>query len=97
VGVELGQVAVLLVLVPGAHPLFRVLPEKVGIVILSALIAHTGWHWMVDRFADLRKFPMPSLDAAAAASLIRWAMAAIVLAVLVWLAEHEDQGSGYAA
>ena len=86
VGVELGQVAVLLLLVPALTLLFRVLPEKVGVIILSALIAHTGWHWMTDRFADLRKFPMPSLDAAAAASLIRWLMAAIVLGMLMWLA-----------
>ena len=56
-------------------------------IVLSALIAHTAWHWMADRFADLRKFPLPALDAAAAASLMRWAMAAIVVAVLIWLAD----------
>ena len=83
-GVELGQVAVLLVLVPALMLLFRYLPEKIGVIVLSALIAHTGWHWMTDRFADLRKFQLPALDAAAAASLMRWTMAAIVLAVLVW-------------
>ena len=87
VGVELGQIAVLLVLVPALHLLFRYLPEKIGVIILSALIAHTGWHWMTDRFADLRKFQMPAMDAAAAASLMRWAMAAIVLAVVVWLVD----------
>ena len=84
VGVEIGQVAVLLVLVPVLNLLFRYLPEKIGVVILSALIAHTGWHWMTDRFADLRKFQLPALDAAAAASLMRWGMVAIVLAVFVW-------------
>jgi HupE / UreJ protein len=87
VGVELGQVAVLLVLVPALMLLFRYLPERIGVIILSALIAHTGWHWMVDRFADLRKFQLPALDAAAVASLMRWAMAAIVLAMLVWLVD----------
>ncbi len=87
VGVELGQVAVLLVLVPALALLFRHLPERIGVIVLSALIAHTAWHWMSDRFADLRKFPLPALDAAAAASLMRWAMAAIVLAVLIWLAD----------
>jgi hypothetical protein len=88
VGVELGQVAVLLVLVPALELLFRYLPERIGVIILSALIAHTGWHWMLDRFADLRKFPWPALDAASLASLMRWAMAAIVLAVLVWLVDR---------
>ena len=87
VGVELGQVAVLLVMVPALNLLLRYLPERIGVIILSALIAHTGWHWMTERFADLRKFQLPALDAAAAASLMRWAMAAIVLAVLVWLVD----------
>jgi hypothetical protein len=87
VGVELGQIAVLLVLVPALNLFFRYIPEKVGVIILSALIAHTGWHWMTERFADLRKFQLPALDAAAGASLMRWAMAAIVLAVLVWLVD----------
>jgi hypothetical protein len=87
VGVELGQIAVLLVLVPTLNLLFRYVPEKIGVIILSALIAHTGWHWLAERFADLRRFPLPTLDAAAAASLLRWAMASIVLAVAVWLVD----------
>jgi HupE / UreJ protein len=87
VGVEFGQIAVLLVLVPALNLLFRYLPERIGVIILSALIAHTGWHWMTERFADLRKFSLPVLDAAAAASLMRWAMAAIVLAFVVWLVD----------
>jgi len=84
VGVELGQVAVLVVLVPLLSFAFRFVPEKVGTIILSAFVAHTAWHWLVERYADLRKFSLPPLDAAAAASAMRWAMAAVVLAVLVW-------------
>jgi hypothetical protein len=85
VGVELGQIAVLVVLVPALGLLLRFIPERIGIIVLSALIAHTGWHWMTERFAELRKFPWPTLDAAAAASVLRWAMAAVALAVLVGL------------
>jgi hypothetical protein len=84
VGVELGQVVVLLVLVPALSLAFRYVPEKLGTIILSAFVAHTAWHWLVERYADLRKFSLPPFDAAAAASAMRWAMAAIVLAVLVW-------------
>jgi hypothetical protein len=86
-GVELGQIAVLLVLVPVLNLVFRYIPEKVGVIILSALIAHTGWHWMTDRFAELRRFRLPAFDAAAGASLVRWAMAALVLAFVVWLVD----------
>lgn len=84
VGVELGQVAVLLVLVPVLDFTFRRVPQRLGIIVLSALIAHTAWHWMLERFADLRKFTMPAMDAAAAASTMRWAIAAILLALAVW-------------
>jgi hypothetical protein len=57
VGVELGQVLVLLVLVPLLALLFRyALSERIGTIILSALVAHTGWHWMLERWDVLRKF-----------------------------------------
>jgi HupE/UreJ protein len=83
-GVELGQVAVLLVLVPLLSIAFRHVPEKLGTIILSAFVAHTAWHWLTERYADLKKFPLPALDAAAAASLMRWAIAAIILGALVY-------------
>ncbi len=83
-GVELGQVAVLVVLVPALNLFFRFVPERLGVILLSALVAHTGWHWMTERFAQLRKFPLPPMDAAALASLMRWLMAALAMAVAVW-------------
>ena len=50
VGVELGQVFVLLLLVPALALLFRhVVAEKVGAIILSALAAHQAWHWSLER------------------------------------------------
>jgi hypothetical protein len=89
VGVELGQVSVLVMLVPTLAFIFRYIPERVGVIVLSALVAHTGWHWMQERFEVLRKFSLPTIDAAAAASLMRWAMAAIALAVVVWLLDSK--------
>jgi len=86
VGVEIGQLAVLFVLVPALNLLFRyVVAERIGVIILSALVAHTGWHWMLDRGAVLAKFPFPPLDAAFLASLMRGLMAMLILAALVWL------------
>ena len=87
IGVELGQLAVLLVMVPALGLLFRfVLPERLGIIILSALVAHTGWHWMLERGGQLAKFPYPTLDAAFIASAMRGLMAMLILAAAVWLA-----------
>ena len=48
-GVEIGQVAVLAVLLPALALLFRVVAERPGTIVLSAIVAHTGWHWMIDR------------------------------------------------
>src|SRR3712207_4398310 len=87
IGVEIGQLAVLLVLLPALGLLFRhVVPERLGIIILSALVAHTGWHWLTERGEQLMQFPFPVLDAAFLASVMRGMMAVLVLAVLVWIA-----------
>jgi len=86
VGVELGQLAVLVVLIPALGVLFRyVVSERIGIIILSALVAHTGWHWMLERGERLSRFPWPALDAALLESAMRWLMAVLILAGLVWL------------
>jgi len=78
---------VLLVLVPALSLLFKyVVPEWLGIIILSALVAHTGWHWLIERGEQLAKFPFPKLDAAFLASAMRGLMAALILAGVVALA-----------
>lgn len=85
VGVELGQLVVLLVLIPALGFLFsRVVQERMGVVVLSAVVAHTAWHWMTERWAVLSQFPFPVLDAAALASLMRWTMAAIIVSLILW-------------
>lgn len=57
VGVELGQLLVLLLLVPLLHALFRfVVAERVGVIVLSALAAHVGWHWMIERGEMLMRY-----------------------------------------
>lgn len=86
VGVEIGQLAVLVVLIPALGLLFRnLIPERLGIIILSALVAHTAWHWMIERGEQLLKFPLPVPDAASLASAMRGLMAALILAAGVWL------------
>jgi len=86
VGVELGQLLVLVLMVPALDFLFRfVVAERMGTIILSAIVAHTAWHWMTDRFDVLRQFPWPTVTAADAATAIRWVMALVVLLSLAWL------------
>ena len=84
-GVELGQLLVLIVLVPALDFAFRHVPERLGTIVLSIVIGHTAWHWMLERGERLMKFPWPTLDAAVLASALRWLMALMILAGLVWL------------
>lgn len=87
-GVELGQLLVLAVLVPVLNLVFRnSAAERVGAIILSALVAHTAWHWLAERWERLAKFPFPALDAAALASAMRWLMAILVVGAAIWMVD----------
>jgi len=88
VGVELGQLMVLLLMIPLLNAIFcYVVKERMGTIILSALVAHTAWHWMLDRADAMRKFPFrgPTLTAAFVASALRWAMLIVAVAGAAWL------------
>ena len=87
VGVEIGQLVVLAVAVPLLSlALTRVVTERIGIIVLSALVAHTAWHWMLDRGARLREyeFTWPALDLAFLASAMRGALVLVVSGGAVW-------------
>ena len=89
VGVALGQLAVLLVTVPVLTVLLRrPNARRAGVVILSALVAHVAWHWMVEELETLRYVRWPALDATA----LGWLLAGLALAVLiggaVWLSRR---------
>jgi hypothetical protein len=87
VGVELGQLLVVAVAVPVLSLVFRkVVDEKVGTIILSALVAHTAWHWMTERFGVVREyqFSWPMLDLSLLASAMRGLMVLLVLGAALW-------------
>ncbi len=86
-GVEIGQILVLLALIPVLDVAFRyVLPERVGTIVLSALVAHVAWHWMADRWAALREFPMPELDVSVLTLVVRALLVITVIAAIAWIA-----------
>lgn len=86
VGVEIGQLAVLLVTIPALALLFRyVVEERIGTILLSALVAHTAWHWASDRFTALRGYPIPQFDLTDAVLFVRLLMVIVAAAGLVWL------------
>jgi hypothetical protein len=86
-GVELGQLLVLVLLIPALELLFRfILTQRMGTIILSALVAHTALHWLAERADRLRQyqFTLPVFNAARLAIAFRWLMLVIVLAGLAW-------------
>jgi hypothetical protein len=88
VGVELGQLFVLAITVPILEILFRKwLPELMGTIALSALLAHTGWHWMTERGGQLLQynFTVPAMNPAFAATLLRWIMLALIVTGAAWI------------
>ena len=88
IGVELGQLLVLVLLIPALDLLFRYgIRERMGTIILSACVAHTGWHWMIERGAALRqyRFEWPAFDLLLLASAIRWLMLLMIIGGAMWL------------
>jgi HupE / UreJ protein len=88
IGVELGQLLVLVLMIPALEILFRyVVAERMGTIILSAIVAHTAWHWMIDRYRILSQYQIrwPALQAAPLAKALRLLMLIVIAAGLVWL------------
>jgi uncharacterized membrane-anchored protein YitT (DUF2179 family) len=87
VGVAFGQILFLGAFVLLLRTMFRFVDERVGTIILSALVAHAAWHWLTERFALFRRYPIqtPVFDAAFFAALVRGMMLAVIVAFVAWL------------
>ena len=87
VGVEIGQLLVLLLVIPLLNILFKYFVRvRIGTILLSALVAHSAWHWMLARGEQvtLYQFQLPAFDSLFFAGLMRWGMMFIVMGVALW-------------
>jgi hypothetical protein len=87
IGVEIGQLLVLLIAIPVLNILFKYfVGERIGIILISALLAHSAWHWMLERGEQFNQFTlqMPVFDAGFFAGLMRWVMMFIVIGIALW-------------
>jgi HupE / UreJ protein len=94
VGVELGQLLVLIVLIPVLQLFFRyAVAERMGTIILSALVAHTAWHWMLDRGHVLAqfRFEWPAFTTVLLVTVLRWVMVLLLLGAVVWFLQKTFQ------
>ena len=88
VGVEIGQLLVLLLCIPALEILFRfVVAERVGTIILSVFVAHTGWHWMSERALIFSQYqiPWPAPTFGFFLAALGWLLVALIVAGLGWL------------
>ena len=88
IGVELGQLLVLVLLVPTLSVLFRfVVAERTGTILLSALVAHTSWHWMTERWELLNQFPITwaAFSRAMLTGAMGWLIISILLGSALWV------------
>jgi hypothetical protein len=58
VGIELGQLLVLVLLVPALNLLFRYVDARIGGIVIAVIVGHTAWHWLAERFEALRSFDL---------------------------------------
>jgi len=87
IGVEFGQLFVLALVVPVLRLSFgRWLPEVAGVIVLSAVLAHTGWHWMLERGGALLQYnvAMPPVTGAFWATALRWVVLLLIVLATVW-------------
>jgi len=69
IGVEIGQILMIALALPILnYCLRRIASERLGIIVISALVLHTAWHWMLERYVIVSAYQLntPSL------SLISW-------------------------
>jgi len=87
VGVEMGQLLVLFLVIPLLNILFKYFVRvRIGTILLSALLAHSAWHWMLERGEQvaLYQFQLPAFDSLFFAGLMRWGMMFIVMGAALW-------------
>jgi len=87
-GVEVGQLFILALGIPILNLGFRyVVPERVGTIVLSVLVAHTAWHWMTERASTLGQyqFRWPALNLALVLGVMRGFMLVLILVGVVRL------------
>jgi HupE / UreJ protein len=94
IGIELGQLLVLLIAAPLLIGLARSIHQRAIAIIVSAWVAHTAWHWMTERYEALSKTKWPDLPAIAPGALAAAVVFIAAAVVLVWLARVKRPPNG---
>ncbi len=92
-GVEVAQVAVLIVVLPVlSFAMARMPNPRFCIVIISALVAHSAWHWVLERTGRLGGVGWSAPDLAPLASVADWALVLLLLGLVGWALTRQARG-----
>jgi hypothetical protein len=81
VGVDLGSLLAFALAFVGLSLILRgARAGRIGIIVLSALVAHASWHWMIDRLGLLWQTPWPSMTMSGFYHLAQWVFALLLAA-----------------
>ena len=98
VGVELGQICVLLVFLAALAILSRTnVDHRLATIVLSVLVVHTAWHWMIDRGTLLWRVEWPVPDADRVTTLSRWLLLFLLAGGLGWRIARRRRPIAFAA
>jgi hypothetical protein len=61
-----------------------VVAERIGGILISAIVAHQAWHWMMERGSDLLAHDWPFTGPAVIAIVLRIAIVAWLLGWGYW-------------
>ena len=89
-GVEIGQLLVIVVMVAVTSFLFKyAFTERAGTILLSVFVGHTAWDWTLERGRQLLQYniaaTLPPFDARLIAPSMRWGVLLLVVGTLIWL------------
>jgi membrane-bound metal-dependent hydrolase YbcI (DUF457 family) len=97
VGVEIAQVVVIVSAATAVTLAFRRLSSpRVAAIVVSAVAAHTGWDWLLERGAVWWQYPWPVPSAAALTAMAIWLGLAVAAAAGAWgVRRLMDRRTGY--
>jgi hypothetical protein len=80
-GVDLGALLVFALTFVGLALIVRgARAGRIGIIVLSAIVAHASWHWMIDRLGVFWQTPWPSMTMSGFYHLAQWIFAVLLAA-----------------
>ena len=80
-GVELGQIIIICITVPIINLVFQwTEKERILTVIASVIVAHTAWHWMLDRYEAMQAYNYSGFLDHSGSTIINWVIISFVTA-----------------